>query len=59
MCLKVFNALRGEKKNFFPLMESEAEITVSGRYGVRPVPPSYNWTKTILFKEFPEELNER
>jgi cysteinyl-tRNA synthetase len=30
MWLKVFNTLRGEKENFFPLMESEAEISVSG-----------------------------
>ena len=59
MWLKVFNSLRGEKENFFPLMESEAEISVSGRHGVRLAPHRITRRKRILFEEFPEELNER
>jgi cysteinyl-tRNA synthetase len=30
MSLKIFNTLSGKKENFFPLMESEAGINVSG-----------------------------
>ncbi len=30
MLLRIFNTLCGEKENFFPLMESEAGINVSG-----------------------------
>jgi cysteinyl-tRNA synthetase len=30
MLIKIFNTLSGEKENFFPLMENEAGINVSG-----------------------------
>jgi cysteinyl-tRNA synthetase len=50
MWLKIFNTLRGEKENFFPLTESEAGINVSS-VTVYDSPPSHK--HRILLADLP------
>jgi len=53
MSLKIFNTLSGEKENFFPRMESEAGINVSGVTVYVSFPIAELDEKRILLEDIP------
>jgi hypothetical protein len=53
MSLKIFSTLSGEKENFFPRMESEAGINVSGVAVYVSFPIAELDEKRILLEDIP------